>query len=58
MPLIYSFVARQTTVLADYTAYTGNFSTVALQVGEGRGPGEPPGARSGRGLALSTRRRR
>jgi len=31
MPLIYSFVARGTTVLADYTAYTGNFSTVAIQ---------------------------
>lgn len=33
MPLIYSFVARGNTVLADYTSYTGNFSTVALQVG-------------------------
>ena len=32
MPLIYSFVARSTTVLADYTAYTGNFSVVAIQV--------------------------
>ena len=32
MPLIYSFVARGTTVLADYTAYTGNFSVVAIQV--------------------------
>ncbi len=31
MPLIYSFVARGTVVLADYTAYTGNFSTVAIQ---------------------------
>jgi vesicle-associated membrane protein 7 len=31
MPLIYSFVARGTTVLADYTSYTGNFSTVAVQ---------------------------
>jgi vesicle-associated membrane protein 72 len=31
MPLIYSFVARGTTVLADYTAYTGNFSVVAIQ---------------------------
>jgi len=29
--IIYSFVARGTTVLADYTAYTGNFSTVAIQ---------------------------
>lgn len=33
MPLIYSFVARGNVVLADYTSYTGNFSTVALQVG-------------------------
>ena len=31
MPLIYSFVARGTTVLADYTSFTGNFSTVAIQ---------------------------
>ncbi|KAG0569263.1 hypothetical protein KC19_6G078200 [Ceratodon purpureus] len=29
--LIYSFVARGTTVLAEYTAYTGNFSTIAGQ---------------------------
>ncbi len=36
MPLIYSFVARGNVVLADYTSYTGNFSTVALQVGNGR----------------------
>lgn len=34
MPLIYSFVARQTTVLADYTSFTGNFSVVAIQVRE------------------------
>eukprot|EP00891_Asterochloris_glomerata_P001061 jgi/Astpho2/1061/Aster-07445 len=31
MPLIYAFVARATTVLADYTSFTGNFSTVAIQ---------------------------
>lgn len=31
MPLIYAFVARGTTVLADYTSFTGNFSTVAIQ---------------------------
>lgn len=31
MPLIYSFVARGNVVLADFTSYTGNFSTVALQ---------------------------
>lgn len=37
MPLIYSFVSRGNTVLADYTSYTGNFSTVALQV-RGRAP--------------------
>lgn len=30
--LIYSFVARGNVVLADYTTFTGNFSTVALQV--------------------------
>jgi len=30
MTLIYSFVARGTTVLAEYTAYSGNFKTVAL----------------------------
>lgn len=35
MPLIYSFVARGTTVLADYTAYTGNFSVIAIQVRHG-----------------------
>lgn len=35
MPLIYSFVARGTTVLADYTSFTGNFSTVALQASGG-----------------------
>ena len=31
MPLIYAFVARQTTVLADYTSFTGNFATIAIQ---------------------------
>jgi hypothetical protein len=31
MPLIYSFVARGTTVLAEYTSYNGNFNTVALE---------------------------
>ncbi|EIE19250.1 R-SNARE protein, VAMP72-family [Coccomyxa subellipsoidea C-169] len=31
MPLIYAFVSRGTTVLADYTTYTGNFATVAIQ---------------------------
>ncbi|GBG65164.1 hypothetical protein CBR_g49960 [Chara braunii] len=30
-PLIYSFVARGTTVLAEFTAYTGNFSQLAVQ---------------------------
>ena len=33
MPLIYAFVARRTTVLAEYTNYSGNFSTIATQVG-------------------------
>lgn len=31
MPLIYSFVARGTTVLAEYTPYSGNFNTVAIE---------------------------
>jgi hypothetical protein len=26
MPLIYSFVARETTILAEYTAYTGSMA--------------------------------
>jgi vesicle-associated membrane protein 72 len=29
--LIYSFVAKASTVLAEHTAFTGNFSTVAVQ---------------------------
>jgi hypothetical protein len=28
--LIYSFVARDTTILVEYTAFTGNFSTLAV----------------------------
>lgn len=31
MPLIYSFVARGTCVLAEYTPYSGNFNTVAIE---------------------------
>lgn len=31
MPIIYSFVARDTTILAEYTTYTGNFTTVAIE---------------------------
>jgi len=32
MPLIYSFVARDgSTVLAEYTPYSGNFNTVAIE---------------------------
>ncbi|KAJ9534732.1 hypothetical protein QJQ45_013096 [Haematococcus lacustris] len=31
MPLIYSFVARDSTVLAEYTQYSGNFNTLAIQ---------------------------
>lgn len=31
MPLIYAFVARETTVLAEYTPYSGNFNTVAIE---------------------------
>ena len=32
MPLIYSFVARGVTVLAEYTPYTGNFNLVAAEI--------------------------
>ena len=31
MPLIYSLVARGMTVLCEFTTYSGNFSTVAVQ---------------------------
>lgn len=31
MPLIYAFVSRDATVLADYSTHTGNFSNVAVQ---------------------------
>jgi vesicle-associated membrane protein 72 len=31
MPLIYSFVARETTILAEYTPFSGNFNTVAIE---------------------------
>mmetsp|Transcript_35574 Transcript_35574/g.42843 ORF Transcript_35574/g.42843 Transcript_35574/m.42843 type:complete len:253 (-) Transcript_35574:708-1466(-) len=31
MTLIYAFVARGATVLAEYTTYSGNFSTIAIQ---------------------------
>lgn len=31
MPLIYSFVARGTTVLAEHTPFSGNFNTVAIE---------------------------
>ena len=34
MPLIYAFVARGHTVLAEYTSYSGNFATIAAQVCE------------------------
>ncbi|KAJ3681551.1 hypothetical protein LUZ60_016040 [Juncus effusus] len=30
-PLIYSFVAKGTTVLAEHTSFSGNFSTIAIQ---------------------------
>jgi hypothetical protein len=29
--LIYSFIARDTVVLAEYTPFSGNFSTIAVQ---------------------------
>ena len=32
MPLIYAFVARGTTVLAEHTGHSGNFATVAAEV--------------------------
>ena len=31
MSLIYALIARSTTVLVEYSAYSGNFSTVAIQ---------------------------
>ncbi|EFJ39880.1 hypothetical protein VOLCADRAFT_70298 [Volvox carteri f. nagariensis] len=31
MPLIYALVARETSVLAEYTPYSGNFNTVAIE---------------------------
>lgn len=31
MPLVYAFVARGTTVLAEHAAYAGNFKSVALE---------------------------
>lgn len=31
MPLIYSLVARGLTVLCEFSEYSGNFSTVAVQ---------------------------
>lgn len=30
-PLIYSFVAKGSVVLAEYTPFSGNFSTIAVQ---------------------------
>lgn len=45
MAFIYSFVARGTLVLADYTSYSGNFSTVAIQCLQkcpASQPGDPP----------------
>ena len=30
-PLIYSFVAKGTVVLAEHTSFSGNFSTIAVQ---------------------------
>ena len=35
MPLIYAFVARGTTVLAEHTGHSGNFATVAAEVRRG-----------------------
>lgn len=55
MPLIYSFVSRGNTVLADYTSYTGNFSTVALQA---RGARRTAGAPSNACAALLRQRGR
>ena len=49
MVLIYAFVARKQTVLAEYTSYSGNFSTVATQV-RGRE------ASSSSSLAIASRR--
>ena len=35
MPLIYAFVARGPTVLAEHTSHSGNFATVAAEVRPG-----------------------
>lgn len=44
MPLVYSFVARQpSTVLAEYTPFHGNFSTVALECLQHLQPGRAKG---------------
>lgn len=32
MSMIYSLVAREKLVLIDYTAFSGNFNTIALEV--------------------------
>ena len=32
MPIIYSLIARDTTVLAEHASTTGNFATVAMQI--------------------------
>jgi|TARA_B110000977_G_scaffold107005_1_gene139356 hypothetical protein len=32
MPLIYAFVARGPTVLAEHTSHSGNFATIAAEV--------------------------
>lgn len=32
MPLIYAFVARGTTVLAEYTPFSGNFVVVGMEL--------------------------
>lgn len=42
MPLIYAFVARGTTVLAEHTGHSGNFATVAAEVRRGNSALLPP----------------
>ena len=41
MPLIYSFVAHGTSVLAEFTPYHGNFNSVALECLQRLQPGKP-----------------
>lgn len=45
MPLIYAFVARGPTVLAEHTSHSGNFATIAAEV-RARASSRPRGSSS------------